>query len=182
MSKIVAPKAHSIKASYKYYVENGPHAKNKKAALPYWMFKEVVSRVHKKASDSIIFGAMFNLQNNLGYLRIKKIKRNYLKAVPDWGASNKLKAQLVREGKTPKNKENPQGEEWMVFFSDSWYLRWAWVKKGVCRVKNQTVYEFKPTSNRSKTAGDNSLDKLGNKGKLVLANKLNPVLHHAYDY
>jgi hypothetical protein len=177
MIRIVKPRIHSTKDSYKYFCFTHPEEK-----IPYWMYKEVISRINKKASNAIIFGDMLNLQNNLGYLRIKKIKRNYLKPIPDWGASNKLKAQLVIEGKVPKDRDHPDGEEWMVFFTDPWYLRWAWVKKGVCRVKNQTVYEFRPTANRSKTAGDNSLDLLGNKGKLVLANRTNPVLHYNYDY
>lgn len=171
------PRIHSTKDSYNLFIKTFPKAK-----IPYWMYKEVIGRVNKKASDAIIFGAMFNLQNTLGYIRIKRIKRNYKKAVPDWGASNKLKRELIQNGVQPKNQDNPKGEEWMVFFSDPWYLRWAWVKKGVCRVKNQTVYEFRPTSNRSKTAGDNDQAKLGNKGKLVLANRLNPTLHNSYDY
>jgi hypothetical protein len=129
----------------------------------------------------IIFGGTFNLQNTLGYLRIKKIKRNYKKLVPDWGESNKLKKQLLAEGKVPKDQDHPDGEQWMVFFSDPWYLRWAWIKRGVCRVKNQSFYLFQPTANRSKTAGDNSLEKLGNRGLLVLANRTNPVLHYNYD-
>lgn len=175
--RIVTPRRHSTKDSFKLYQSLNPKTK-----LPYWMYKEVIARVLKKAADAVIFGAMFNLQNNLGYVRIRKIKRNFMKSVPDWGASNKLKNQLISEGKQVKNQDNPNGEEWIVYFTDPWYLRWAWVKKGVCRVKNQSVYEFRPTANRSKTAGDNSIEKLGNKGKLVLANRLNPVLHYSYDY
>jgi hypothetical protein len=177
MIKIVTPRTHSTKDSYKLFSFMHPDAK-----IPYWMYKEVISRVNKKASMSIIAGGMFNLLSNLGYIRIKKIRRNYMKPVPDWGASNKLKAQVIAEGKTPKDQNHPDGEEWMVFFTDPWYLRWAWVKKGVCRVKNQSVYEFKPTANRSKTAGDNNPERLGNKGRLVLAQKLNPILHYSYDY
>jgi hypothetical protein len=183
MVRIIEPRALSIKESYKFFLSKLPSGPVfKKSQIPYWMYKEVISRINKKASDAIILGDTFNLQNNLGYIRIKKIRRNYMKPVPDWGASNKLKAQLVAEGKTPKDETHPDGEEWIVFFTDPWYLRWAWIKKGVCRVKNQTVYEFRPTSNRSKTAGDNSLEKLGNKGKLVLANRTNPVLHSVYDH
>lgn len=177
MIKIVEPRTHSTKDSYKLFCFLHPDKK-----IPYWMYKEVISRVNKKASMSIISGGMFNLLNNLGYVRIKKIRRNYMKPVPDWGASNKLKAKLISEGVQIKDQDHPDGEEWMVFFTDPWYLRWAWIKKGVCRVKNQSVYEFRPTANRSKTAGDNSPDRLGNKGRLVLAQKLNPVLHYSYDY
>jgi hypothetical protein len=146
------------------------------------MYREIISRICKKVSNQIISGSLFNLQNTLGYIRIKKIRRNYKKSVPDWGASNREKAHLILQGKVPKDQDHPEGENWIIFYTDPWYLRWAWVKAGVCRVKNQTVYLFRPTANRSKTAGDNTLGKLGNKGLLVLANKLNPVLHYNYDY
>jgi hypothetical protein len=175
--KIIEPRIHTVKDSYKFFKKNSPQLD-----IPYWMYREVLARVFKRVSDQIIFGGMFNLQNNLGYVRIKKIKRNYAKLVPDWGASNKLKAGLIAAGKVPKDQNNPKGEEWLVFYSDPWYLRWAWIKAGVCRVKNQSVYMFRPTANRSKTAGDNNPERLGNRGLLVLANKLNPVLHYNYDY
>lgn len=177
MTKIIEPRIHTPADSYKLFKQTKPELD-----IPYWMYREVLTRIFKKVSSQIIFGSMLNLQNNLGYIRIKKIRRNYKKLVPDWGASNRLKADLLEKGITPKDADHPNGEEWLVFFSDPWYLRWAWVKAGVCRVKNQSVYMFRPTANRSKTAGDNTPEKLGNKGLLVLANKLNPVLHYNYDY
>src|SRR5690606_21174779 len=125
--------------------------------IPCWMYKEVLSRFNKKACDAVIFGAFLNLGANLGYLLIRKIKRRYDKPKPDWGESNKLKQKLIDEGKVPKDKDHPDGEEWIKFYSDPWYLRWAWMKS-TCRVKNQSVYAFVPTSNRSKTAGDNSIE------------------------
>lgn len=174
--KIVKPRIRSGQEAYKFYKSQTSKP------VPYWMYREVMDRICKKASNQIISGALFNLQNNLGYIRIKKIKRNYTKPIPDWGASNKLKSSLILNGVVPKDQTHPEGENWIVFFTDPWYLRWAWVKAGVCRVKNQTVYAFRPTANRSKTANDNSLEKLGNKGLLVLANRLNPILHYNYDY
>lgn len=175
--KIIPPRTYSAAEMYNFYQKIEPKSK-----VPYWMFKEVIARFNKKASDAIIMGGMLNLGSNLGFIRIKKIKRNYEKFMPNWGASNKLKEQLIAEGKSIKGPTNPDGEPWIVYFTDAWYLRWNWVKKGVCRVKNQSVYEFKPTSNRSKTAGEQDKSKLGNKGRLVLANKLNPALHHVYEY
>ncbi len=177
MMKIIEPRIHTPRDSYKFFKQT-----KQELDIPFWMYKEVLARVFRKVSDQIIFGGMFNLQNTLGYVRIKKIKRNYKKLVPDWGASNRLKAELLSQGKVPKDGLHPEGEEWLVFFSDPWYLRWAWLKAGVCKAKNSSVYMFRPTANRSKTAGDNTPAKLGNKGLLVLANKLNPILHYNYDY
>lgn len=173
---IVKPVTRSTADMYKYF-----KTKNPKSRIPYWMFKEVIARFNKKSSDAVIFGQVLNLGNRLGHILIKKIKRNYRKPVVDWGQSKVLKKQLQDKGVALWTKDNPDGEKWMVFHSDPWYLRWAWGKKHLCRVKNQTVYKFVATSNKSKVGGDNSLDKLGNKGKLALANKINPTLHFAYE-
>lgn len=175
MVRIVKPRTFSAREMYKFYCKHNPDK-----PVPYWMYKEVLTRVNKKASNEIIFGSVFNLGANLGYVLIRKIRRNFDKPKPDWGASNKIKKELIAKGITPKDQNNPNGEEWIKFYSDPWYLRWAWTKY-TCKVKNQSVYAFAPTSNRSKTAGDNSLPKLGNKGKLVLANRLNPALHVLYE-
>jgi hypothetical protein len=174
--KIVKPVTRSTADMYVFYKQKYPTSK-----IPYWMYKEVIARFNKKVSHAVIFGQVLNLGSKLGHLLIKKINRNYNKPVVDWGQSKALKKQLLAEGKTLWSKDNPDGEKWMVFHSDSWYLRWAWAKKYLCKVKHQGVYKFVPTSNKSKTAGDNSLDKLGNKGKLALANKLNPMLHFSYE-
>lgn len=174
-TNIISPKTHSTKGMYAYYKQKNPTSK-----IPYWMFKEVVTRFNKKSSDAIIFGQILNIGNRIGHILIKKIGRNYRKPMIDWGESKRKKQELINQGIIPKDQNNPTGEEWMIFYTDPWYLRWAWGKKRVCKVKNQTVYKFIPTSNKSKKAGDNSLSKLGNKGKLTLANKLNPTLHYIY--
>jgi transposase InsO family protein len=135
---------------------------------------------------------VLNFGNRIGNLLIKKIRRNYKKPIVDWGESKKLKNQLLAEGKTlyeewfevdgvrvDEQTEGAKlvhngGEKWLIYFSDPFYLRWAWVKKDICRVKNSSVYKFSPTSDRSKKAGNADLTRLGNKGKLTLYVKNNP--------
>lgn len=191
---IIEPRTHTVKDMYKWFKKKNPDTE-----IVYWMFREILLRHNKKAADAIIFGDVFNLGNHVGRILIKKIKRNYDKPVVDWGASRKEKKKLIEEGKLLYEewyelngqkvdkqtrgavKKNNGGEKWMIYFNDPYYFRWAWSKKRVCRVKNQTVYKFLPTNNRSKAAGDFSLEKLGNKGKLTLANKLNPLLHLRYE-
>lgn len=176
MTKITKPRTYSSVDMYKLYKKNHTDSN-----VPYWMFKEVLSRFNRKSSDAVIFGSLLNLGPKLGYLMIKKINRNYKKAIPDWGESKRIKQEIIDRGGIPKDKEHPEGEDWIKFYTDSWYLRWAWVKKYVCRIKNQSVYRFTPTANRSKKSGDNSLGKLGNRGKLTLANRINPTLHTVYE-
>ncbi len=177
--RIEKPRTLTAKDMYSFYKRKYPKSK-----IPYWMFKEVLARHNKFVSESVILGSVFNFGQGLGLLLIKKIKRSYkalLKPEPDWGESKKRKAELIAEGKVPKGPDHPEGEDWLVFFTDPWYLRWAWSKRRICRIRNQTVYKFMPTSNSSKKAGDMSLNKLGNKGKLTLMNRLNPNLHVVYE-
>jgi len=177
--KIVEPKTHSTREMYKYYVRK--YESSKKRKTPYWMYKEITARFNKKVSDAIVFGGTLKLGHGLGYMLIRKIKRNYENPIPDWGESKRIKQGMIANGITPKDPNHPEGKEWIVFFSDPWFLRWAWVKRAVCKVKNHTVYKFMPTSNRSRTANDTEFSKLGNKGKLTLANKIDPTLHTKYE-
>lgn len=192
--KTVKPRAHSTKDMYKFFKKKYPED-----TTPYWMYKEVLARFNKKASDQVIFGKVLNFGSRIGNLLIKKIRRNYEKPIVDWGESKKLKAQILTSGgilyeewheldgvkvdeRTPGAVcKNNGGEKWLVFFSDPFYLRWAWAKKDVCKVKNSSVYRFVPTSDRSKKAGNNDLSRLGNKGKLVLAVRRDPMLLQVYE-
>jgi hypothetical protein len=174
--KILKPKTHTSKQAYEFY-----KLKNPTSTIPYWMYKEVISRFNKKAPDAVIFGQVLNLGHKLGNVLIKKIRRNYLNPLPDWGTSKRKKQELIDQGITPKDQTHPEGEEWIVFYTDPWYLRWAWVKKRICRVRNASVYKLMPTSDRSKKANNTDLTRLGNKGKLTLANRLDPYLHIKYE-
>lgn len=173
--RIQKPRTHTTSDMYKFYKKKVAHP------VPEWMYKEVLSRHNKRVADAVIFGQVFNFGHHIGNLLIKKISRNYEKMVVNWGASLKLKKEIEASGQIPRSEQNPDGPSWLIYFTDSWYLRWGWIKKHICRVKNQTVYKFVPTANKSKKAGENTLDKLGNKGKLVLANRLNPNLHMVYN-
>ena len=175
--KIVKPKNYSTNDIHKQFKKDNPTLN-----YPYWLFKEIIARCNKKISDRIINGDILKIGFDLGEIRIKKIPRNYGKLTVNWGESKKQRTKLINEGKVPKNKDHPDGEEWLICFTDPWYLRWGWVRKGgKCKVKNQKAYAFTPTSDKSKKAGEVDLNKLGNKGKLVLANRLNPALHLRYE-
>src|SRR6185369_12024186 len=138
--RIVKPRTHTTTDMYKFYKKK--YESDKRRPTPYWMYKEVLSRFNKKASDAIIFGQTLNLGNRLGYVLIRKIKRNYENPVPNWGESKRIKQSLIDKGITPKDENNPTGQEWIVFYSDPWFLRWAWVKRMVCKVRNHGVYKF----------------------------------------
>lgn len=174
--KTVTPKTRTTKDMYAYYKAKYPEAKE-----PYWLYKEVLSRFNKRAADAVIFGKAFNFGSRIGNLLIKKIRRNYKKPIVDWGESKRLKAQIIESGQVPQGPENLDGPSWLVYFSDPWYLRWAWAKKDICKVKYSSAYRFVPTSDRSKKANNTDLSKLGNKGKLTWVVKNFVGIHTQYE-
>lgn len=144
-------------------------------------FKNILITYNKKASEDIIQGHNLNLGNRLGYVQIRKIipeKRSVGRI--DWKASMDYKKELEAEGHVTKNKEAPDGKNWLVYRQQSYYLRWAWVKRynRACTVKNNRVYAFVPTASSSSTGNHGKI--LGNKTKLVQAQLENPILHQKY--
>lgn len=144
-------------------------------------FKAILSTYNKKASEEIIQGHNLNLGNRLGYIQIRKIipeKRSVGRI--DWKASMEYRKELQDAGHEVKNKTAPEGKNWLVYRQQSFYLRWAWVKRynRACTVKNNRVYAFIPTASSSSTGNHGKI--LGNKTKLVQAQLTNPVLHTKY--
>jgi hypothetical protein len=152
----------------------------KKLILDYEKFKSVVSSYNKLASESIIQGANLNLMNRLGYVQIRRIIPSTLKKknVIDWKESYLYKKELIEKGETPKDKEHPEGKNWLVYKLQPWYLRWSWVKANQkATVKNNKVYAFYPTTGDT-TTEINGVP--GNKSKLSQAVRSNPLLHEKY--
>lgn len=179
--QIVKPKIYGITQMFKLFkktYKDDPDLKK----IPYWMFSTIIYRNNKKLVKRVIFGETYNLGNYLGYVKIKKIKANRKKQSVDWGESMKYKKELLDKGEPLYNKKNnPTGKKWLVYFDSRFYLRWAWVKKHACRVKNKFVYSFTPANNKSRTAQDNDLTKLGPKGQLNYFVKKNPILIQRYE-
>ncbi len=89
----------------------------KKLILDYEKFKSVVSSYNKLASESIIQGANLNLMNRLGYIQIRRIIPSTLKKknIIDWKESYLYKKELIEKGEIPKDKEHPQGKNWLIY-------------------------------------------------------------------
>jgi len=116
--------------------------KNPDTDITYPLFKETLSQFNKLATEHILEGHTLKLGSYMGAIRIKKFTRHFSKyprngpAGPgfryvDWAATNKLfKEEGVRK---------------LVVFTDDYYYGWFW-ERGLCKVKNKTVYVFKPTA------------------------------------
>lgn len=150
--------------------------------IDYKQFKDILSVYNQKASDEIVKGHTLYLNNKLGFVQIRKIvpkERKRLEGRLDWGASYKYKAELEAKGIQPKDKDHPDGKNWLVYVKQSFYLRWAWMKRKSrsCTVKNNRVYVFTPTASSSGSAATRIP---GNKAKLIAAQQANPLLHFKY--
>ena len=101
----------------------------------------------------LLEGQVFNMGQRLGSMRIKKIPRTFNKPTVDWGETNRLKKQGIKQ---------------LVHYTDDFYYRWNWDKHR-CLVKNKSVYTFAPTAGQS-----------GNRRKLVQKLKTDEFAHLNY--
>lgn len=143
-----------------------------KKLMDFYTFRDIIYAYNQKAVDAIIDGEVINLSEKLGFMYVLKIN-NRTKNI-NWQESLQYKQELIDAGEQPKEEGHPDGKNWLVYYDNPWYLRWAWKKKkGACRVKNNTVYGFYPSATSSKGVP-------GTKKKLVQANEHNPLLHLKY--
>ena len=153
--------------------------------MDYKTFKSIITCFNKKAADAIIQGKLLYLGNNLGYSQIRKIVPVIRKGTIDWKASNEYKKELVAAGKKVRKTGDKEGEMWLIYKNDPWYLRWAWIKHYTstlhlnltCRVKNNRVYAFYATNSTSNVG---KIKVPGNKTKLAQAQAQDPLLHTRY--
>jgi len=144
------------------------------SALTYPAFCFIVKEANPLIVDEIIKGKEFHMGYNLASIMVIHKKRCITKrarSAIDWGKSNKLKAQLIAEGKTPFNKETaPDGEKWFIYQEGSHGNYFRWVKKNV-KIENSPIYKFKPVTGTGK---DSVVT------KLHVYNRLNPLNYLNY--
>lgn len=121
--------------AYKWFKKKHPDT-----TITYPLYKHIISQFNKKVSNAILDGEVFNMGYKMGTIRIKRIARSFNKPAIDWGETNRLKQQGIKQ---------------LVYFTDDNYYRWNWDKHR-CLVKNKSVYTFAPTAGL-----------YGNKRKLV---------------
>lgn len=150
---------YNTREIYKFYRKHG-------GDLDYKTFSEVCSEFNQSAMDKIILeGGELPLGFNLSTISVIRIKRNYKNPKVNWHASNIRKEELLRDGKSLWNKDNPEGAKWLIYYTDEEYCRFYW-SKSKSRVLNKTVYHFTPTRGLK-----------GNKDKLIHMLKNDPVAY-----
>lgn len=112
--------------------------------LTYKEFKAACAEFNIAAMDRILKGEELNMGHRISTLSIIRIKRSFKNPNVNWKASNELKEEILEEGGTPRSDEHPDGEDWLVYYSDPWYARFYW-QKARCQVSNKTAYSFTAT-------------------------------------
>lgn len=115
---------------------------------------KILNDINDLVLDEILLNN-YNLRlGNSVYIKLVRKERNFDKLAVDWGKSNKLKKEILSRGGKPASKigtnekGNPifdDGEKWMVFFTDDFYLT---VKKTYTHKKvSETKFEkFAPNA------------------------------------
>jgi hypothetical protein len=102
--------------------------------VTYAYYRAVLESFSKLLAEELLNGAVFNMGQRLGTLRIKKIKRSPNARTIDWNETLKM---WEEQGK----------KEGFVYWTDDTYYRWAWDKRKAL-VKNKSAYRFDPTGGK----------------------------------
>lgn len=148
---------------YEFYLEQG-------GDLDYSMFRDVISEFNIGAMDKIVYeGRTLEMGSNLSRLSVIRVDRNHASPRVNWPESNKLKQEIIDEGNEPMSDEHPDGEPWLIFYTDDWYCRFFWEKRN-CKIKNHSAYRFDATRGTK-----------GNKRKLIDLLKSDDLAYLMYD-
>lgn len=130
-------KTHRAGDMYRWFKKNNPDTD-----ITYPLFKETISQFNKLATEHILDGHTLKLGSYMGAIRVKKYTRMFAKK-PRYGPAGPG-FRYVDWAATKKLLEDT-GIRKLVVFTDDYYFGWYW-DRGLCKVKNKTVYVFKPTT------------------------------------
>lgn len=108
--------------------------------VDYSTYRKINDLFNIKITDEVLNGYEYNLGSRIGKLTIKIKDRKY--ARPNWELSNKRKAELLQQGVTNlKGPNNPNGVEWLIFYTDPDELWWDW-DSASSHIPTKTEYTF----------------------------------------
>lgn len=126
--------------------------------VDYKTYSKVIKEINKEFLNLLLDGKSITVGRSVGKLQIKRFERVNFNQ-PNWGESNKRKQEIIDRGGIPKDKDNPDGEDWVVYFVDDTYLKFDWQKyerdlERVSRAKNSTFYVFTPMFHARRSLGE----------------------------
>ena len=104
----------------------------------------IIRDCNRLLMEEILKGFVFNIPYRLGKIFFTLSKRNFKKNKVDYKASLEIKRELESQGLHTKTKQHPDGEPWIVYYTNDTYIYISWViKRAIFR--NKTLYSFTPT-------------------------------------
>jgi len=128
--------------------------------VSYSQYSKILRDINKELLKLLIDGKTIRIGNNLGVLKVVSIARTNF-TQPNFGESNKLKQQIIDRGEVPRDKNNPDGKDWLVYFTDDRYLTFRWekwttnIEKNIYRATNSTSYNFSVMRDAGRSLGNN---------------------------
>lgn len=153
--------------------------------VDYRMFSKILHTFYKGITDSLIkTGVPLNFGSNMGRLSIllkeRRPRTNKITGKAqypiDWGASLKLKKEIIERGDIPYHKDNaPNGENWFVYHTKGWnpYIVW--------RQGTVLLHGKKPVSKYGLILFHPSSGEKGFQSRLYEHRKNNPGVEHVYE-
>jgi hypothetical protein len=119
-----------------------------KCIMPYEVYLKMIGYTNSEIAKYILKGGYYRF-GIAGQLYIREKARTFtFKGKPtklpvDWGNSNKIKAKVIEEGKTPFNTANaPDGVKWHTYHNSD-YAYWFWWEAGA--IVNRGFFKFIPS-------------------------------------
>lgn len=122
---MVRDKIYSVGNFSKDYLEANPDVK-----LSVTLINKVIKVFNDLMLDEILINNYEYYLGNCYKLSMERYERNFNTLAVDWGASNKLKKEIIERGEKPAKKigttpkGNPifdDGVQWMIFYTDDFY-------------------------------------------------------------
>lgn len=133
--------SYNLKEAYAHMLDRHPNMKH----ITYDVFKEVISQFYKKLKTHVVVGESVKLPNTFGSISSVTLQRSFQKKRINYPASMKLRKELVAQGKTPRKAGETEGEDWIVYYTDSEYNRITWDRTSSHKIsKNSIAYALRP--------------------------------------
>jgi hypothetical protein len=151
-----------------FYIYRG-HTDDPIPVVSYTKFRKIIEDYFDRAKTAIIKGEAIDMRGGLGKICAKRVERDFTsrkqRNMVDWKRTEKYKVWDEEKEKFIYTK--------IIYYANDDWSRICWFRNGM--VKNELMYEFKPSGNSSK--GIN-----GFRGEFSQALRNDPLLKYRYLY
>ena len=113
--------------------------------IAYHEYVKINRMYNSYIAETLLKGGVVTLPHYIGQFSVQLVRRHPLRKAINWKESNIYKRFLLDNGKIIRSRDNPDGEGWLIFFTDTHYIRWRWNRR-FCKIANFNYYFFKVNS------------------------------------